>query len=62
MTGDVAVFCIFAESAEHIDVQNLKCIDARTNLKCIDAQIRRPVIPSTTRLLVTEGEEFGGDI
>ena len=61
MTGDVAVFCIFDDSMEHIDVQNLKCIDARTNLKCIDAQIRRPVIPSTAELQVTEGEEFGGD-
>ena len=61
MLGDVAVFCIFAESAEHIDVQNLKCIDAHTNLKCNDAQIRRAVIPSIAELRVTEVEEFGGD-
>ena len=60
MTGDFAVFCFFDESMEHVDMQNLRCIDARTNLKCIDAQIRRPVIPSTAELQVTptEGEEF----
>ena len=61
MLGDVAVFCIFAKSSEHIDVQNLKCIDAHTNLKCNDAQIRRAVIPSIAELRVTEVEEFGGD-